>query len=193
MALYFCLIRSIVCQQNCIHEFLFMCRVCPERCIKLPKFSSWEPFVQQLNDAISLINTESKRVLIKTKINVFNQISFMKFNTNFFFGKLPQLIKGCIIIISTHNIIRRNCKIRNSSIIEYLNIYGTINYAFLVFNNCNYCIKDLIIFYSYWFITLNSIHELKKNWAAILIERIIGVRIKNQYNYQGGGLTQSIQ
>ena len=111
MALYFCLIRSIVCQQNCIHEFLFMCRVCPERCIKLLKFSSWEPFVQQLNDAISLINTESKRVLIKTKINVFNQISFMKFNTNFFFGKLPQLIKGCIIIISTHNIIRRNYKI----------------------------------------------------------------------------------
>ena len=57
------LMKRICCQWKFIHEFLFICGVLPERCIKFSNFFSWEPLVHQIHDVISLINTESKRRL----------------------------------------------------------------------------------------------------------------------------------
>ena len=50
-----------------------------------------------------------------------------------------------------------------------------INCAFLIFQNCKNCIKELIQFYSSCFFPLIYIHALKTKRTAIPIERNIGV------------------
>ena len=51
-----------------------------------------------------------------------------------------------------------------------------INCDFLIFNNCNYFIKDSILLFSRWFCSLEPIRALKKKWTIISIESSIGVR-----------------
>ena len=39
------LMKGISCYWKWSHWLLFICRVCPKRCIKISNISSWEPFV----------------------------------------------------------------------------------------------------------------------------------------------------
>ena len=45
MLFHFCLIMGIFCQWKCSYDLLFMCKVCPKRCINLYKISIWKPFI----------------------------------------------------------------------------------------------------------------------------------------------------
>ena len=61
-------------------------------------------------------------------------------------------------ILSVSHIISGNPKIGQSSIREYLDVDGMTNCAFLIFNHCNHCIKELNLFFFVWFYFLYSIH-----------------------------------
>ena len=53
----------IYSQCNCSHEFLLIFGVNPKNSIKFPKFSSWEPFIDQFHYMISLTNNKTNRRL----------------------------------------------------------------------------------------------------------------------------------
>ena len=68
-----------------------------------------------------------------------------------------------------------------------------INCNFLIFKNCNHCIKELIPLSSGWGCSLNSINALKTKWTLISIERNIGVRFfKPVYIIGGWNDTESL-
>ena len=123
-----------------------------------------------------MINTETKRRLTNPKILALKYRYFLYSNLIIFFKKSSKFSKLCLIISSFCNIIRRECKIGHSSTREHLDVYGMINFSFLIFHNCNHFIKELVKSLSSWFCTLNSIHALKTKWTMILIERNIGVK-----------------
>ena len=105
-----CLIRVIYCQCKFRHQLLFMCRVCTKRCINVYKFSSWEPFIYQLHDMITLINTETKRILDNPKMQVLNDRSFLEFNLKIIFKNSSQFKKFCLVISMVDDIASIKCK-----------------------------------------------------------------------------------
>ena len=141
------------------------------------ELSIWEPFIDQPHDIISLVNTESKKWLKNSKIQVLKDISFLDFNLKLFLKHLYDFSKFCLIIISIQNIISRNSKIRDSSIREYLNVDDMINFDLLVFKNYNYCIKETIPLSYCWISTLNSICELYKKGTVTPIKMEIRIII----------------
>ena len=70
MVLQFWFLKVISSQCNYSNEFLLVCGFRPKRCIKFPKFSSWGPFIYQIQYVISLINTKTKRIFQNPKIQV---------------------------------------------------------------------------------------------------------------------------
>ena len=92
-----------------------------------------------------------------------------------FFKNYSESRKCCCISSNTHNTTSRNREIVHSSIREYLDVDGIINCSFIIFNNFNHCINELISLFSRWFCSLNSVHTLKTKWTTILIKRYIGV------------------
>ena len=71
-------------------------------------------------------------------------------------------MKFCLVTSSVDNIISINRKIGHSSIREDLDVYGMVNGGFIIFHNCNHCMKEYIPFLSVCFCSLNFIHALKK-------------------------------
>ena len=141
MVLHLWLLKGIYWQCNCSQKFILIWGVCKKICIYFSEFSSWEPFVDQLHDLISLINTESRRRLIDPKNQVLKDRFLLNFNLKCFITQLSEFSKGCLIFSSIKNITIRKFKLGDSSIIEYLNVHGMRSCAFLVFHNCNHGIK----------------------------------------------------
>ena len=109
-------------------------------------------------------------------MQVLKDRSFLDFNLKIFFKKYSYFRKCYLVISSDNKIISRNRKIGHSSIREDLDVDDMTNCAFIIFHNCNHCIKESITFPSGWFCSLYYSHELKNKWTIILIERNIGVR-----------------
>ena len=80
MVLHLCLIQELFCQWNYNHDLVLICGVFQKRNTNFYKLSSWEPFIHHIHDFISLINTESNGRLINKIIQVYQGISFLKFN-----------------------------------------------------------------------------------------------------------------
>ena len=118
---------------------------------------------------ISLINTENNSRLENPKIQVIKYTSFFGFNLKIFIKNSSQFSKLYLVISSSYNIVSIKCKIGHSSVREYLVVDGMINCAFLIFQNCNNCVKDYIPFSSRLFCSLRYIHELKAKWNVISI------------------------
>ena len=57
---------------NHIHQLLFIYEFFPKKCINVSKLSSWEPFIYQIHDVISPINTKTKRRLKIQKFKYLN-------------------------------------------------------------------------------------------------------------------------
>ena len=85
MVFNFYLMKIISCKWNFRHKFLLRSELRLERCDKISKFSILEPFVHHLHDVISMINTETKRIVGNTKIQLFKYTSLLNLNIKLFF------------------------------------------------------------------------------------------------------------
>ena len=137
----------------------------------LSKLFSWEPLIYQVHDLISMINNETKRRTENLKIQVLKDISFLEFDLKAIFKNASQFRKFCLIMINVDKNISRNCKIGHCYIREDVSVYVMINCDFIIFKNCNHCIKDSIPVQYILFCSLNSIHDLKTKWNIIQVER----------------------
>ena len=124
---------------------------------------------------ISLINTETKRRMENSKIQVLKDRYLLEFHLKIFFINYCQSRKCYLIISSVEKIIIRNRNIVHCSIIEVLDVYGMINCDFLISHNCNYYIKESIPLSLGCFCSMYSIREFKTNWTIISMERNIEV------------------